>query len=185
MLRIIAGLYKSRRIAIPKGVEIRPTQDRVRESIFNLLQNVNGMRVLELFAGSGAFGIEAISRGASHVTFVENNPRCIETIKSNLDSLQIPESGYNIIRSNAISIATTLRIDKPFDLVFLDPPYYKDIPKKCLIYIDACDILSPGALVVVERYKTDELPIDLKYLVQEKERMYGDKIITILRKKSQ
>ena len=102
-MRIIGGEYKSRLIAMPKGIEIRPTQDKVREAIFNILGDVSGKNALELFAGSGAFGIEAISRGAKCVTFVDNNFRCTKAIKANLGSLDVNASKYNIIRANALS----------------------------------------------------------------------------------
>jgi len=183
-MRIVGGEYRSRLISMPKGVDIRPTQDKVRQAIFNILRNISGLKVLELFAGSGASGIEAVSRGASDVTFVDNNLICIETIRSNLESLTIPESKYELIHANALSIFP--RLEKGgyrFDLVFLDPPYYKNIARKCLINMDSYDILTSHSLVVVEHFKKDNLNIDLHNLVFEKERGYGDTIISIFRKK--
>ena len=100
-MRIIGGEYRSRLIAMPKGTEIRPTQDRVRESVFNILADVNGKKILDLFAGSGAYGLEALSRGAGHATFVENNSRCLATIESNVEALGIPESKCKVLRSSA------------------------------------------------------------------------------------
>lgn len=168
---------------MPKGVDIRPTQDKVRQAVFNLLGDVAGKKVLELFAGSGAFGIEAISRGARHVTFVDNNFRCAEVIKGNLSSLDIIDSKYDIIRTNALSVFPRLEKDEEkFDLVFMDPPYHKGMAKKCLINIDSYDILSQIGMVVIEHFKKDGLAVDLKSLIPEKVRQYGDTIITILRK---
>ena len=142
-MRIIGGEYRSRQIMMPKGVEIRPTQDKVRQAVFNILGDVNGKVVLELFAGSGAFGIEALSRGAKSVTFVDNNFSCIQTIKSNLESLDIPHSVYDLIRADAINVLARLgKQEEKFDIVFLDPPYYKGLAKKCLINIDNYDILT-------------------------------------------
>lgn len=182
-MRIIGGEYKSRLISMPKGVDSRPTQDKVREAVFNLLSGVSGKKVLELFAGSGAFGIEAISRGARHVTFVDNNFRCTEAIKGNLQSLDIMDSKYDIIRTNALSVFPRLENDEEkFDLVFMDPPYHKGMAKKCLINLDSYDILSPIGMAVIEHFKKDDLDADLKTLIPEKERRYGDTIITILRK---
>lgn len=182
-MRIIGGEYRSRLISMPKGVEIRPTQDKVRESIFNILQDLNNKTVLELFAGSGAFGIEAISRGASYVTFVDNNSRCVETIRENLDSLDIINAKYDIIKANALSVLPRLeKTGEKFDIAFLDPPYYKGLAKKCLINIDSYDILSRIGLVVVEHFRKDELPVDLRTLIVEKERRYGDTVITLYRK---
>jgi 16S rRNA (guanine(966)-N(2))-methyltransferase RsmD len=170
---------------MPKGVEIRPTQDKVRQAIFNVLgNNLPGANVLELFAGSGAFGIEAISRGAKYVTFVDNNSICIKTIKKNLDSLGVEDARYELIWANALSVLSRLeKDDNKYDLIFLDPPYYKNIARKCLSNIDAYDILSPNSIVVVEHFKKDSLALDLSNLVLEKEKQYGDTLISIFRKK--
>lgn len=182
-MRIIGGQFRSRLIDMPKGVDIRPTQDRVRESVFNILADVNGKTVLDLFAGSGASGLESLSRGASHVTFVENNFRCANTILSNLSSLGIEAPLYDIIKANVLSVMPRLARGRlRFDLIFLDPPYYQDMAKKSLINIDAYDILTPIGLVVVEHFRKDTLVSDLKTLVLDKERRYGDTMITIYRK---
>ncbi|MFA5143897.1 MAG: 16S rRNA (guanine(966)-N(2))-methyltransferase RsmD [Candidatus Omnitrophota bacterium] len=182
-MRIIGGEYRSRLIEMPKGTEIRPTQDRVREAVFNILADVNGKRVLDLFAGSGAYGLEAVSRGASHVTFVENNSRCLATIDKNLGSLSIPESKYAVMRSSAYMVFDRLdQNGEKFDLIFIDPPYHKDMAKKCLQYLDYYDILSPIALVVVEHSRADSLEVELNGLFPDKERKYGDTIITIFKK---
>lgn len=179
-MRIIGGEYKSRIISIPKGVEIRPTQDKVRGAIFNILGDVSGKNVLELFAGSGAFGIEAISRGAKSVTFVDNNFRCAQTIRSNLESLGVNDSKYEIIRANALSILPRLaRNEEKFDIIFLDPPYYKGIAKNCLINIDSYDIIAPVGLVIIERFKKDALDVELERLLFMDERRYGDTLITM------
>ena len=182
-MRIIGGEYRSRLIDMPKGADIRPTQDRVRESVFNILADVKGRTVLDLFAGSGAYGIEALSRGASHATFVENNSRCLAVIESNIVSLNVPETKYNIIRSSVYTALDRFAKDgEQFDLIFVDPPYHKDMAKKCLIYIDHYDILASIGLVVVEHFKSDSLETELDSLAPEKERKYGDTIITIFKK---
>ena len=168
---------------MPKVAGIRPTMDKVRQAMFNILGDVNDARVLELFAGSGAFGIEAISRGAGHVTFVDNNSTCVKTIKANLTSLGIDNSKYDIIKTDALSICGRLEKEgKKFDIVFMDPPYYKEMAKICLISMDTCDILSRIALVVVEHFKKDSLESALKSLAIEKTRLYADSVITIFRK---
>ena len=182
-VRIIGGEYRSRSIAIPKGVQMRPTQDKVREAIFNILGDLNNKKVLELFAGSGAFGIEAISRGAGSVTFVDNNFRCIQTIKSNLKSLGVPDSKYSVIRANALNFSAKFRPGgEKFDIIFLDPPYYRDMAKKCLINMDSCDIVSPVGLVMIEHFKKDALDVELERLVFVDERRYGDTAIAILKR---
>ena len=132
-MRIIGGEYRSRLIQMPKGVEIRPTQDKVREAVFNILGDVSGKTVLDLFAGSGAFGIEALSRGGVNAAFVENNPKCIEVIRRNLEYLEIPDGNYNIIRANALSVLTRLEKEGPrfgFLLFFCSRP-----PSVCLLVV--------------------------------------------------
>ena len=182
-MRIIGGQFKSRIISMPKGVDIRPTQDKVREAIFNILGDMSGKRVLELFAGSGAFGIEAISRGASAVTFVDNNFKCAATIRANLEALGIDRAFYEIARLNAISATAKLaKENDKFDIIFLDPPYHQDLAKKCLINMDACDILAPIGIVLVEHFKKDIIPTDFKTLVFERDKKYGDVIISIYRR---
>ena len=182
-MRIIGGEYKSRSIAMPRGVDMRPTQDKVREALFNILGDIAGKKILELFAGSGAFGIEAISRGAGSVTFVDNNFRCIQTIKSNLKSLGVPESKYTIIKGDALKFPAPAPEFGKFDIVFMDPPYYGDMAKKCLINIDSCDIVAPVGLILVEHFKKDALEVaELERFVFVDERRYGDTVITILRR---
>ncbi|MDP3791285.1 MAG: 16S rRNA (guanine(966)-N(2))-methyltransferase RsmD [Candidatus Omnitrophota bacterium] len=182
-MRIIGGEYRSRSIMMPKGVEIRPTQDKVREAIFNILGDINGKNVLELFAGSGAFGIEAISRGAGSVTFVDNNFRCAQTIGANLESLGVDHCRYDIMKANALSVLPRLaRGEDRFDIIFLDPPYHKGMAKNCLINIDSYDILSPVGLVIIEHFKKDALDVKLERLLFLDERRYGDTVVTILRK---
>lgn len=182
-MRIIGGEYRSRLIEMPKGVNIRPTQDRVREAVFNLLGDINDKSVLDLYSGSGAFGIEALSRGAARVVFVDNNSMCIDTIKTNLESLRIEEYRYDIIRANALSVFPRLvKDDERFDLIFLDPPYYKDFARKSLINIDSYDILTQIGVVIIEHFKKDSLDTPLTTLFHGKERRYGDTVINIFRR---
>ena len=182
-MRIIGGEYKSRQILMPKGVEIRPTQDKVREAIFNILGDVSDKTVLELFAGSGAFGIEAISRGAKSVAFVDDNFRCAQTIRANLESLGVSDSRYDIMKTNAMGVMPRLdKMEEKFDIVFLDPPYYKGLAKNCLINIDSYDIVSPVGLVIIEHFKKDALDAELERLLFLDERRYGDTVITIFKK---
>lgn len=121
-MRVIAGACKGRRLKSPAWDGLRPTSDRLRETLFNVLApRVEGARVLDLFAGTGAVGIEALSRGAAHVTFVDRDPRALALVAENLRGCGIADR-YAIIRANA----TTLRpspAESPFDLIVLDPPY--------------------------------------------------------------
>jgi 16S rRNA (guanine(966)-N(2))-methyltransferase RsmD len=136
-----------------------------------------------LFGGSGAFGIEAISRGACHATFVDNNPKCVDTIKANLMSLGITVDRYDIIRADAFKVISALEAkNEKYDIIFIDPPYYKELAKKCLINADSYDILSPTGLVIVEHFKKDIILTDLRTLSFDRDRKYGDTVITFLQK---
>lgn len=183
-MRIVGGLYRSRHIEMPKSAETRPTQDKVRQAVFNILQDVSGLSVLDLFAGSGAYGIEALSRGARHAAFVDANGQSIHAIKQNLLTLKADPAAYEVIRADALREIPRLHKEgKRYDLVFLDPPYRLDLAKKCLITLEAYDILAQSALVVAERFKHDGLPGDLATLVLLTERSYGNTVISIFRKR--
>lgn len=182
-MRIIGGEYRSRLIAMPKGTDIRPTQDRVREAIFNILGDISGKSVLDLFAGSGAFGLEALSRGAAHATFVENNSRCLMTIEENIESLNIPDSRYAVLRGSVFAVMPRLEKDgNRYDIIFLDPPYHKDMAKNCLININYYDILSELGLVVAEHFKREPLETGYDTMEMVTERNYGDTLVTIYRR---
>src|SRR5918997_5069981 len=123
-LRIIAGSRKGARIFAPKGRETRPTGDRVREAAFNLIGPVDGMRVLDLYAGSGAMGLEALSRGAESATFVDLNPASLRALEQNIAMLGVADA-VTVNRGDALRFAERLP-EAAFDLVFADPPYTAD-----------------------------------------------------------
>ncbi len=154
-MRVIAGKYRSRRLAAPQGIETRPTSDRLRETLFNVVApSVAGSVWLDLFAGSGAIGIEALSRGAQTVYFVEAHPGAARTIRDNLASLHI-EDGFEIIEREA---ATALRmLDSQAvvsDFCFLDPPYRKmGDYEQVLGFLSQSRLLKPETLVIAEHDK--------------------------------
>lgn len=180
-MRVIAGSRKGRRLKMPKARRVRPTMDKVREAIFDILdRSVAGRRVLDLYAGSGSLGIEAISRGAKCGTFVDNNPGCIKTIKQNLASLGF-EAGSKVLNLDAIRALRHLsKLGEKFDLVFIDPPYGE--AKISLHRVAKSDILSPHCVVVVEHYKKEVLPKKVASLGLRKEARYGDTCLAIYRK---
>jgi 16S rRNA (guanine966-N2)-methyltransferase len=168
-MRIIAGEHRGRRLTAPPGA--RPTADRVREALFSILgDRVRGARVLDLFAGSGALGIEALSRGAAQATFVDDDPGAAAAIRANLRELEAA-----VIRRDA---ATFLR-DAPdqYDLVFLDPPY-RHGPRlgRELSELVAAS-LAPGGLAISESDRRE--PLDLPDLTLDDERRYGDTLIRL------
>src|SRR4029077_1673586 len=165
-MRVIAGIYRSRILKSLKGLALRPTSDRLRETLFNVLApNLEGSRFVDLFAGTGANGIEALSRGASEVVFIENHPPAATLIRRNLDSLGV-RSGATVLAVDALRglamLATRkMEIASGFNHIFLDPPYAaaKDY-SRVLEFLGSSDLLAPGGLVVAEHRRNFDLPED-------------------------
>ena len=180
-MRIIAGRLGGRDIgSVPEGV--RPTSDRVRESLFSVLGSVEGLSILDLFAGTGALGLEAISRGASNVVFVDQSRRVLRDLRKRISKLGLEESGeLQIVTSEAKKAIRRLAQDAParFDLVFLDPPYDEGDRVGTLDALFASGILNAGARVVVESPKRHPLPPRPGTRVLD-EREYGETKLTWL-----
>jgi 16S rRNA (guanine966-N2)-methyltransferase len=174
-MRVIAGQYKGRRLAAPPGAGTRPTSDRVREALFSVLgERVAGSRVLDLFAGSGALGIEALSRGALEVTFVETSEAALRSLRANLEPL---DASARTRRADALRFLRAASRDaRQYDLVFLDPPYRLAAPLGSALSEALPAVLAPGAAVVSESDRRSPLALDLPLL---DERRYGDTLIRI------
>lgn len=153
MLRIVGGNMGGRRIAAPQGKHTRPTSERVREGIFNVLKALlplEGARVLDLFAGSGALGIEALSRGAAHVTLVESHGRTAGVIKTNLKRLGIDVQTGRVVTAPVESWLAKPKREAPFSLVLLDPPYEYTGHDRLLALLSSAHSVSGGAVIVLE-----------------------------------
>jgi 16S rRNA (guanine966-N2)-methyltransferase len=168
---VVAGEFKGRRLAAPRGVRTRPTADRVREALFSMLGDVTAARVLDLYAGSGALGIEALSRGAESAVFVERDPRAAAVIERNLASLALEQSVH---RQDALRFLA--RTKGMFDLVFCDPPY-DSAPRLAGALAERLPVLtSENARIVTESDK--RMPLELPFPLLT-ERTYGDTRIAI------
>jgi 16S rRNA (guanine(966)-N(2))-methyltransferase RsmD len=155
-MRVIAGRYKGRRLKAPAWEGLRPTSDRLKETLFNVLgEAAEGARVLDGFAGSGALGIEALSRGASHVTFVDDDRRAAALIEENLRHCGI-SGGYVIIRGSFAGAVRRVPADQAFDLVVLDPPYEYANLSEAFAAAEGC--LSPDGLLVLEHARRRDVP---------------------------
>jgi 16S rRNA (guanine(966)-N(2))-methyltransferase RsmD len=171
----VAGRYGGRKLVAPAGTETRPTSDRVRESLFSVLApSIDGARVLDLFAGSGALGIEALSRGAGSAVFVDRSHKAIQAIRANLTALGIEAEVRPIEARAALRTASARR--EAYDLVFLDPPYRRagELGRELSEGLTA--VLAPGARVVTESDR--RLPLELDLPLSD-ERRYGDTVIRI------
>jgi len=178
-MRITTGKYKGRNILSPKG--IRPTQDKVRKAVFDILGDIEGLTFLELFAGSGAVGLEALSRGARGVVLVESNPESILTIKENIAILK-PEDCILYPSDSQKMIENLHKSRKTFDIIFFDPPYYRDLAKKTLQTLGAYDILSPDGLIVAQHFKRENLPESLGVLSLIRQYKYSDTFLSLYKK---
>ncbi|MEK6733381.1 MAG: 16S rRNA (guanine(966)-N(2))-methyltransferase RsmD [Candidatus Omnitrophota bacterium] len=181
-MKIIAGKFKGRIIEMPDS--IRPTSDKVREALFEILKaRIEGAQFLDLYCGSGAIGIEALSRGAKKITFVDNDHGCISILKKNLARLGLSSGLYDIYNKDCIDIFRRGGFEtRPYDIVFLDPPYYKELAKNTLIELSDCDILTPNALVIAEVFKKDNLPEEVGIFKKVRTSKYGDTILEFFKK---
>ncbi len=185
-MRIVAGAHRGRRIAAAKGDVSRPTTDRNRESLFNILAArdpdlFDGARVIDLFAGSGALGLEALSRGAAFVLFVETDAGARGAIRENIEALGA-FGATRIHRRSATSLgARPASAGGPFDLAFLDPPYGKGLAEPALEGLADGGWLAPGAMIVVEQGKA-ESPAEAPGAEELDRRVYGDTQIGIWRR---
>jgi 16S rRNA (guanine966-N2)-methyltransferase len=176
-MRIIAGTHKSRRLEAPTWPGLCPTSDKLRETLFNVLVNViPGANVLDGFAGTGAVGIESLSRGAAHVTFVDSDPRALALIRRNLERCGIA-TGYGIIRAD-LSGTVVPPAQAPFDLVFLDPPYQFD-PADAMKAVEGW--LTADGWLVVEHAHRRGTPERVGGLVSVREIVSGDSSLSFFR----
>lgn len=171
-MRIVAGEFKGRRLHAPRGRRTRPTADRVREALFSILGDVSRLRVLDLFAGSGALGIEALSRGASEAVFVDDDPRAVEAIRRNLDAVGVRAAVHRRDVLGYLAGATGER----YDLVFLDPPYDSAVRLGGPLSEGLPALLDDDARIVTESDKRSPLLLDLPIVL---ERTYGDTRIAV------
>ena len=178
-MRIISGIYKGRLIKMPKG--IRPTQDKVRKALFDILGDIKGLSFLELFAGSGAVGFEAVSRGIKDLTLVEYNQNCLLAIRKNIESLKLKACNLYPKEAGRV-IKAFYNNERKFDLVFLDPPYYKNLAKKTLLNLSAYDILAPNGWVIAQHFKKDVLPEIVGNLTLFRKASYADTVLSFYRK---
>tara|TARA_E500000178_G_scaffold312116_1_gene328553 strand:+ start:217 stop:777 length:561 start_codon:yes stop_codon:yes gene_type:complete len=178
-MRIIGGEYKGKKIFFPKDKKTRPLRDMVKESIFNLIDNSNkfeikleGSNVLDLFSGSGSFGLECISRGADRVFFFENFPSSLEILKKNIALLKFSEKS-EIFSFNCFDILVFQKvIKKKFDLIFIDPPFQEKDINSLLDGILEKKILNKNGIIIIHRHKKDDVKISKKFNIIDT-RLYG------------
>lgn len=178
-MRVISGSAKGHRLKCIQGLNTRPTQDRVKESIFNIIMNyIEDANVLDLFSGTGNLGIESLSRGSQFSAMIEKNPACVKIINENLVHTKLNDRAKVICDDVITSIK---KLNNKFDIVFMDPPYNKGLIIPTLIQIYNNDILNDNGLIVIERDKKDSL--DDSPFETVREQTYGETVVSFLKKR--
>lgn len=177
-MRIIAGIYKGRNLKSPPSLNVRPTSDRLRETLFNVIApRIEDARFLDLCAGSGAVGIEALSRGASHATFVDRSRRMCKLIETNIELCRIPAEQYEIYNTAAIEFLRSASQDKSWDIVFFDPPYQDDY-LKALRVLGSGNIMREDGLLIAEHHHKTILPDTAGSLERTRVLKQGDSVLS-------
>lgn len=181
-MRIIGGEARGRPVRLPGGCRIRPTADRVKKSLFDILQPLTGESFLDLYAGSGNVGLEALSRGAGFVFFVEKDIRLAGSIRSSLDLFGYGRRAEVIARDAQRGIEGLVQRGERVDLLFADPPYDEGFVSKTLQWLEKGDLLKPGGLVVMQ-HSAREMPegSEIGRLTAIDQRSYGDTMITFFK----
>ena len=177
-MRVISGSARGRRLLTPKDWHIRPTSDRVKESLFNiltaLLGNFSGLRLLDVFAGTGNLGIEALSRGAAAAVFIDENREAVTLVKKNLELAGFADRS-KVLQKEALSALKWLeKSEGPFGLVFLDPPYQVGLSEKVLEYLASAELIDESSMVIAETAAKEKLPSEFGRLQEFDKRVYGD-----------
>ncbi|MGE5632917.1 MAG: 16S rRNA (guanine(966)-N(2))-methyltransferase RsmD [Caulobacteraceae bacterium] len=174
-MRVIAGVYRGRRFDRIEGTDIRPTSDMVKESLFNILSSdIIESKFLDLFGGTGGVGIEALSRGASHVVFIDSSIKSIKVLRKNLENLNIIDNieVYNTDYLTAIS--KLYKNNKKFNIIFIDPPYSTGIAQKALLEISRNCILDEPGIIIIEHDAKDDMPETAGKLNKYRSKQYGN-----------
>ena len=181
MIRLTGGSKKGQSIRSIKKEGLRPTSSKVREALFNIIgPQLRGSRFLDLFAGTGSVGIEALSRGAAHVTFVEREAEIFRLLKENIERLEIGTES-TLIRADAIKF---LNRGVAFDLIYADPPYQAPVLEKLLPAVAGGDMITSNGLLIIEHFKKNHLPSAWGSLELTRRYPYGDSILSIYRPES-
>ncbi|MCK9443532.1 MAG: 16S rRNA (guanine(966)-N(2))-methyltransferase RsmD [Tissierellaceae bacterium] len=183
-MRVVSGTRKGHKLKVSKGLDVRPTEDRIKESLFNILGTINSdSMVLDAFGGSGSIGIEFLSRGAKHCVFIDNNKKSIEIIKENLNHTRFLEKS-TVYHGDVFRLLGFLRKKNfLFDYIYIDPPFGEGLTHKMLHYINKEDILKEQGRVIVEHESKLILEDSLLNFSTVDKREYGSKTITFYKKK--
>lgn len=182
-MRVISGMLKGRRLVAPAGLSTRPTADRIKESVFNILgSSVQSAMVLDLFAGTGALGIEALSRGATHAVFIDQAKAALAAIRTNIRNLGIGDRTRVLQWNISKGLQCLSSMPPAFDLVFMDPPYDANAIVPALTALVACDALAPGVQIVIEHSTRDPIETSTLPLTITDQRRFGKTLVSFVDK---
>lgn len=184
-MRIISGKFKGRNLVSFKADHIRPTMDRVKETLFNKwMYDVDEAKFLDLFSGTGNLGIEALSRGAKHITFVENNFKSLQILKQNIELLKISDSEYDIFSKDVISFLKNYK-GPAFQLIVIDPPFTEKMAHNVMLALDTSQVYDETTQIAIEAIKQERIDMEYANLTCYDKLDYGDKSLSLFRKKVQ
>ncbi|AJE03623.1 16S rRNA (guanine(966)-N(2))-methyltransferase RsmD [Geobacter pickeringii] len=185
-MRVISGTARGRRLAAPPGERVRPTADRVKEALFSiltsLLGNFEGIRTLDIFAGTGNLGIEALSRGGAETIFIDNHRESAATVKKNLDTLGFAGQGTVVIKDAVAAIAALEGAGRPFQLILLDPPYRLGMAGQVLERLAGSPLVADETIIMAETADDEEIVAAFGPLRMFDRRVYGDTALSFFRK---
>jgi len=184
-MRVISGQFKGRRLTSLPGQEIRPTIARLKESFFNIVQSrIRGSRFLDLCAGSGSMGIEALSREASEVVFLEQSRKAIGVLQKNLTQCRI-KAGFKIVHGDLFKeLPKMTTSDEPFDIIFFDPPYFQDLYETALELVSTTHILATDGILAADHFKKTTIPDRAGELIRTRMVRHGDAILSFYERAS-
>lgn len=185
-MRISAGEHRGRRLQSPKGTKTRPTSDLLRQALFNILgARIQGARVLDLFAGTGAIGLEAVSRGAASATFVEADRRAVASLQANLAALNLTKRARVVVADILPALTRLQAAGGTFDCIFLDPPYASDLATRCIETLADGRLLSDNGALVTQAFHKTALPERIGVLRRAWRRRYGESSLTLYTKEAE
>ena len=182
-MRIISGKFKGRNLVSFKATHIRPTMDRVKETLFNKwIHDVDGAKFLDLFSGTGNLGIEALSRGAEHVSFVENSFKSLQILKENISMLKIENTEYDIFSKDVITFLKNYN-GNPFQLIVIDPPFTEKMAHDVMLAVDQSKVFDETTKIAIEAIKQERIDMEYMNLTCYDKLDYGDKSLSFFSKK--
>lgn len=181
-MRIITGKARGLKLVVPKNMEVRPTADRVKESLFNIIgTKIIGARVLDLFAGTGNLGLESWSRGASNVIFVDESKESLRLVQSNIAKCRA-QAETQTVKGNAINVLENLyNKGLRFEFIFCDPPYSKGLVQKVMVQLERFPVLENGGYLIVEHAKDDDIQVLTSCYELLRQESYGETVLSFIR----